>query len=209
LVRSISPSRATPGRNNILTFRATDRAGLFTEVVRTVIRDTQAPVLNVLMPPDGHITSDANLAVSGTVSDLTAVTVNVNGAPHTVQSGSFSGNVALSMGLNVLSFTATDAATNATTIVRQVTRSDNVIPPDPSTVAKPEIARSRRRCSMQPTSSAEAIPFRRRRGWDDQACTSDSDSRRVGSSRYGDFGVEISILDHPEYGKTYAGGWSV
>ncbi|HEY5545027.1 MAG TPA: hypothetical protein VIK50_03140, partial [Gemmatimonadaceae bacterium] len=121
--------------NNIITFRATDRVGLFTEVVRTVIRDTQAPVLNVLMPPDGHITSEANLAVSGTISDLTAVTVNVNGAPLTVQSGSFSGNVALSMGLNVLSFTATDAATNAITIVRQVTRSDNVIPPDPATVA--------------------------------------------------------------------------
>ncbi len=112
---------STEGSNRIQV-HATDAAGLSTDSTRTVIHDTQPPVLTLTSPADGLITREASVTVAGTVTDLTAVTVNVNGVPFAVDgTGSFSGPVALTEGTNILSVTATDAAGNTTTQVRQVT----------------------------------------------------------------------------------------
>jgi RHS repeat-associated protein len=113
--------------SNLLTVTAIDAAGKRTDSTRTVIRDTQSPALAVSAPADGSATRNASVTVSGTVGDATPVTVTVNGAPFPVTGGSFSGPVTLAYGANVLTTTATDAATNSTVDVRTVTR--DTLPP--------------------------------------------------------------------------------
>ncbi len=106
-----------------ITISAKNTAGLTTDSTRTVIRDTQAPVLTLTTPSDRLITKQTTVTVSGTVTDATPVTVNVNGIPLPVDgAGAFTGSVSLSEGANVLTVTATDAAGNATSQVRIVTR---------------------------------------------------------------------------------------
>lgn len=192
--------------NNAIVFRAFDRVGLVAEVVRTVIRDTHSPVLNVMVPTDELITSDATLAVSGTFTDLTAVTVNVNGTPLTLQGGSFSGNVPLSMGMNVLLFTATDVVANATTVVRHVTRSNTVIPPDPSTVA-PGLNRTVATTMFDATqflyTGATPIQTDVTGGTIDPTRVAVIRGKVKARADTAISGVEISIQDHPEFGKTF------
>lgn len=108
--------------NNTVTVRARDGAGLTTDSVRTVKRDTQSPVLTVTSPADNIYTNQSQVTLAGTVSDLTAVTVNVNGTPVTVTAGAFLQAVSLANGLNVLTTSATDAVSHVTSVVRQVTR---------------------------------------------------------------------------------------
>ncbi|HEU6453721.1 MAG TPA: RHS repeat-associated core domain-containing protein [Gemmatimonadaceae bacterium] len=122
-----------PG-SNVLTTTATDGAANTTSIVRSVTRDTVPPVLTVTAPSDGLTTQATDITVSGTVTDLTAVAVTVNGGAVPVTSGEFSTTVALNPGPNTIIVAATDAATNRTTVTRSVTR-DVPIPPDPSTVA--------------------------------------------------------------------------
>ena len=119
---SLSARLATEGQN-ALHIVATDAAGHSTDSVRTVIRDTQQPVLTVTNPANNAVTKQANITVSGTVTDQTAVTVNANGVPLPVDgAGQFTGDVSLAEGQNFVTVTATDAAGNAATVVRSVTR---------------------------------------------------------------------------------------
>lgn len=113
---------------NTLTVVATDASGLTDQEVRTVTRDTQVPSLAVSAPLDNAVTKAANVTVSGTTSDATALSVNTNGTPWTIGGGgAFSGSIALAVGANVLTTTATDAAGNTVSIVRNVTR--DTLPP--------------------------------------------------------------------------------
>ena len=119
---SLSARLATEGQN-ALHIVATDAAGHSTDSVRTVIRDTQQPVLTVTNPANNAVTKQANITVSGTVTDQTAVTVNANGVPLPVDgAGQFTGQVPLAEGPSFVTVTATDAAGNAATVVRSVTR---------------------------------------------------------------------------------------
>jgi hypothetical protein len=63
--------------------------------------------------------------------------VKVNGTAVAVTNGAFSTQIALTVGANTIMVLATDAAGNATTITRTVTRqsADGSLPPDPVTVA--------------------------------------------------------------------------
>lgn len=66
---------------NTLAFSAVDAAGNRTDSSRTVIRDTQAPVVTLNSLPDSAtVRADSALTVSGTITDLTKVTANVRGA---------------------------------------------------------------------------------------------------------------------------------
>jgi hypothetical protein len=113
---------------NTLTVVATDAGGRSSTVTRSVTFDNQPPVLAVSAPADGSATQATTVTVTATATDATALTVNTNGTPLTPGSGSsYSGSVALSAGANVLTTTATDAAGNATSVVRTVTR-DNTPP---------------------------------------------------------------------------------
>jgi RHS repeat-associated protein len=107
---------------NAIQISAVDAAGNHTDSTIVVARDTQAPELVVSVPADASYTNQGAVTVSGTVSDLTAVTVNVNGTPLTVDAGAFSGTVALNEGSNVLAITATDAAGNVSSVARTVVR---------------------------------------------------------------------------------------
>jgi hypothetical protein len=108
---------------NTLTVSATDAAGNRTDSVRTVIRDTEAPVLAILTPAEGEAAADSIIEVRGTVRDRSAVQANVNGVPVTVDgNGAFSVRVPVIEGNNFLTLAATDAAGNASSVVRQVLR---------------------------------------------------------------------------------------
>jgi RHS repeat-associated protein len=110
--------------SNTLTAIATDAGGRTSQVTRTVILDSQAPSLTVEAPADNSATKNATATVNATATDATtAVSVNTNGTPLTPgANNSFTGTVALEVGANVLTTTATDAAGNATSVVRNVTR---------------------------------------------------------------------------------------
>jgi RHS repeat-associated protein len=130
-----SGSVALTQGSNVLTTTATDGAGNTTSIVRNVTMDAVPPVLTVSAPTDGSTTMADSVTVSGTVSDLTAVTVAANSVNLPVTSGSFSGKLALVDGPNTINVVATDAATNTTTVTRTVTHQPPPPPPDPSTIA--------------------------------------------------------------------------
>ena len=101
---------------------ATDAAGNSVDSTRTVTRDTQAPTLDVTSPTDQLVMAVDSVAVTGTVHDANAVTLNVNGAPVTPDSsGNFSAEISLVDGVNFLTVTATDAAENVSSVTRRVT----------------------------------------------------------------------------------------
>ncbi len=131
-----SGSIALSSGANVLTTTATDGAGNATSVVRNVTHDATPPTLTVTAPANGATTTADSITVSGTVSDLTAVTVAANGVNLPVVSGAFSRKIALAEGENPVTVTATDAAGNTASTVRTVTR-EVPIPPDPATVATP------------------------------------------------------------------------
>jgi len=109
---------------NTLAFVAVDAAGNRTDSTRTVIRDTQPPVVTLTSLPDGAtVRADSVLTVTGTITDLTRVTANINGQPLAIDSVShaFSQRITLANGINFVTVTATDAAGNAASVVRQVT----------------------------------------------------------------------------------------
>lgn len=125
--------------SNFITIVATDAAGNTTTTVRSGTRDDVPPVLTLGGPADGSTTQATSVTVSGTVQDATPVAITVNGTAVVVSSGSFSTSVALAVGPNTITVVATDAAGNATTVTRTVTRQQagDPIPPDPATVAPP------------------------------------------------------------------------
>jgi RHS repeat-associated protein len=113
---------------NLVTITATDAAKTTFTVTRLVIKDTTPPVLIVDTPVDGLLTKDAAIAVSGTVSDSTSVSVLVNGHTTSIgMDGSFNYTLSIIEGTNVIAVVATDTMGNATTITRKI-RKDTTPP---------------------------------------------------------------------------------
>jgi large repetitive protein len=87
--------------------------------------DTTLPTLTLdaAVSPDGTVTSNDTLTVSGTVSDFSGVqTVTVNGGqPLTVTNGTFSTAITLQAGTNSVTTAATDGAGNVKTDSRTIT----------------------------------------------------------------------------------------
>lgn len=98
----------------ILAFDAAGNVGIAT---LTVVRDITAPVLT-MTPLQGE-TSNPTVTVSGTVESGVSF-VTVNGQPVTVSAGTYSAQVALSFGPNVIFVEATDAAGNRATTSQAV-----------------------------------------------------------------------------------------
>lgn len=125
---------------NYVSIVAEDAVGNNVTVMRSVIRDTEAPVLTVTEPLDGATTEADTILVHGTVTDATAVTVTADGVTLGVDAdGAFGAKIALAIGENTLTVTAIDAAANDASVVRTVIRSpiDTAPPPDPAIVATP------------------------------------------------------------------------
>ena len=113
---------ATEGENRLV-FTAVDAAGLRTDSVRTVVRDTEAPVITLTAPAEGGLTRDSLVQVRGTIRDRTAVKANVNGVELALDaSGAFEARVPAAEGTVFLTVSATDAAGNSANTVRQVVR---------------------------------------------------------------------------------------
>jgi RHS repeat-associated protein len=192
---------------NFVTVTATDAAGNNATVVRVVTRDTQAPVLVVNTPSDGSSTNSATATVSGTVTDLTALTLTVNGQPVSVAvDHSFTTDAALNVGANTITVTATDAATNSTTVTRSVTRTVvNALPPDPSTVA-PKLDMSVATTTFSATqflyTGANPIQSGVDTGTINPVRVAVLRGRVLGRDNLPVTGVTIGILGHAEFGHT-------
>lgn len=124
-VRSGSAYSATAslveGSNTILV-RAVDAAGNATDSTRTIIRDSEAPVITIETPAaDRTLTNADSIDVAGGVTDRTAITVNIGGfVTATDANGHFARRIALDAGTNFITVSATDQAGNTASAVRQV-----------------------------------------------------------------------------------------
>jgi hypothetical protein len=100
--------------DNVLRAHATDTLGHEADSApATVDRDTQAPAVVVTSPASGAQLANANVTVSGTVSDPHLAGVTVNGVGAAVANGQFTATLTLSEGDTTLVARAADAAGNA------------------------------------------------------------------------------------------------
>ncbi|MBI4747446.1 MAG: hypothetical protein HY774_03115 [Acidobacteria bacterium] len=107
--------------SNTITVLATDAFGNVGTATRNVTLDTTAPVLTITSPPDGAVTTETQLTITGTVTDATATTVTVNNVAATRNSNEFSAVVSLVEGQNTFVIRAQDAAGNQIETTRTVT----------------------------------------------------------------------------------------
>ena len=107
--------------SNTITVLATDAFGNVGTASRSVTLDTIAPVLTITSPQDGATTTEAQLTITGTVTDATATTVTVNNVAATRNGNEFSAVVSLVEGPNTFIIRAEDAAGNQTETTRTIT----------------------------------------------------------------------------------------
>jgi hypothetical protein len=74
-------------------------------------RDRTPPVLTLTQPAEGAIVTTPTIAVRGTMTDESAVTLRVQGHRITVSNGAFSTDIALHRGVNQLEVEAQDPST--------------------------------------------------------------------------------------------------
>jgi len=113
----------TAGANTI-TVVATDNAGNQQTDSRSVTYDPTAPVLAVSAPADNITTTASYIALSGTISETSTVSVKVNnGSPQaaSISGTTFSATVYLVPGINTIDITASDLAGNSTSAKRTIT----------------------------------------------------------------------------------------
>ena len=115
-------SIATEGSNTLLA-TAIDLAGNEEQAQIAVIRDTVAPVATITTPAAGTFTNGSTITVSGDLTETNLATVVVNGVTATVTGNSYSAEVPLNNeGINTLTVTVTDLASNTGTADVTVTR---------------------------------------------------------------------------------------
>lgn len=122
---SYTPTTALDDGSNTIKVDCADNDGNAAAQVTVAFKvDTVPPTLNVSSPTEGMITNTSSVTVTGTTNDTTSspVTVTINDEPVTVQSnGSFSKQITLTEGVNIITIVATDSAGKSTTIKRHVT----------------------------------------------------------------------------------------
>jgi hypothetical protein len=101
---------------NTLVFSASDRAGNFRTVTRSVVLDTAAPVLEVGSPLGGAILRTASVAVTGICEP--GITLTVNGQTADTSAGVFNATLTLPEGANRIAVVGKDAAGN--TVSREI-----------------------------------------------------------------------------------------
>jgi RHS repeat-associated protein len=194
----------TEGANTITT-TAQDNAGNTASSTITVYRDTTAPSVTITSPEDGSTVTADSVIVTGTVNDPSAV-VRVNGVLAQVTNNTFTATVPLAPGANTITITVTDPAGNAGTATISVTYTALLgVPPDPAVVAPPlddAVATT--------LASATAFLYTGENPIQTGVALGTIEPRRIAVLRgqvrdkdgKGLPGVNITILEHPEYGST-------
>jgi large repetitive protein len=105
---------STDGASQVITGTATDSAGDTATASVTISLDRTIPTLSVSSPADGASLSSSPTTVSGTLTDALsgASGVTCDGTAATLSSGSFSCNISLNVGVNVVVVRGTDVAGN-------------------------------------------------------------------------------------------------
>lgn len=106
---------------NTIQVVATDAASNQSTASLNVTRDSIAPVLNVITPAQGLVTTDEGITLFGEVTDETQTVLTVDGTPVIVNGNVFSTQLSPPEGTNQVHVRATDAAGNFTEVVRTVT----------------------------------------------------------------------------------------
>jgi hypothetical protein len=116
--------------SNQVVVTATDLAGNSASVARTVTRDTVPPVVSIIAPLDGLLTSLGQVTVSGSVDEpIVAMTLNGAAVPFSGEDFSLA-DLPLVENDNLLTVAATDRAGNVGTAGVTVRR-DSTPPPAP------------------------------------------------------------------------------
>jgi hypothetical protein len=102
------------GASQIVSGTTTDANGLMATANVTLNIDKTPPVLTMISPADGTLLSSAGVTLTGTVTDsLSGVSsVTCDRIPAPVSAGSFSCNISLSVGVNLVVVRAFDIAGN-------------------------------------------------------------------------------------------------
>ncbi|MBM4335598.1 MAG: hypothetical protein FJ108_06755 [Deltaproteobacteria bacterium] len=107
---------------NTLSANATNSSG-FASTAVSVTLDTTPPVVILSAPADGGGTGASSVNVTGTVADASAISsFTVNGTAATLTDGAYTMTLALVVGENPITATATDAAGNTGSAAISVTR---------------------------------------------------------------------------------------
>ena len=111
-VNIITVSGYAAGHDNDVDYQGTSGT-------KTVVLDTQAPVISISSPSNGKFVSTSAVTLAGTVDDPSVTTANLTnnaGSPIfiAISGGSFSQTVSLVPGVNILRVTAADAVGNMT-----------------------------------------------------------------------------------------------
>ncbi|MHC4392463.1 MAG: protein kinase domain-containing protein, partial [Planctomycetota bacterium] len=127
-VYEVSVPLAAEG-SNILRVLARDAAGNTKEATRTVVRDTQAPTLEIKAPRPGQLTGDRSFRVEVLARDASLDRVEIMGQPAKAVGGLFVASVDLAEGPNAVNVVARDTSgqeTRATVIVTLDTQAPTI-----------------------------------------------------------------------------------
>ncbi|MCC6348308.1 MAG: hypothetical protein IT347_01785 [Candidatus Eisenbacteria bacterium] len=207
---SDSVALPAPDGKTTLTFVGMNGACLTDTVRRTVIRDTQAPTLEVTYPATELATVDTTLdtlVVTGYWIDSTVTRVEVDGDQVAVgDSGHFQAHVPLDIGPNRILVRATDVLGHVTSLWRYVNR----VPTNESALS--EVVDAPELPSTEATTFLDATKFLYTGASPLQtgATASTFDTARVAVLRGKVFArdigplpnVAVSVLGHSEYGQT-------
>ena len=123
-----------PGPNTVV-ITATDQAGNSVSAKRSIVADTAAPTLSVIVPAEDVGTTLGSFTVSGTVKNAitsAAVVIAADGrnyAPPLAADGSFSQTIPLPVDKTYpVTVTATDLAGNASTVRRNIVKTTTPYP---------------------------------------------------------------------------------
>ncbi|MFA5832146.1 MAG: RHS repeat-associated core domain-containing protein [Bacteroidota bacterium] len=189
---------------NTITIVATDAAGNSATETKIVRLDTASPTVTNIVPADGITTQLNSAIISGSIDDSTATSLTINSIPVVINpNGSFSQQVILVEGVNIISLVITDAAGNSTSIFRSITYS--TIPSDPKSIAPP----------LDTTVTTTIYDVTKFLYTGSQPIQTGVDTSKLTATRLAVIrgkvlsscgtplpGAKIMVLSHPEYGQT-------
>jgi len=132
------PVTLATNTNNTIFVYATDLAGNPSAVKRTVTHDDTNPALAIMSPNQDMGTNQTGILISGTVSDMTAVSLLVTcptasiGVINMPTSTTWSVDITnMQQGTNAVTVQAADEAGNSTSVVRNIISSQTPVTIDP------------------------------------------------------------------------------